>query len=751
MSVDDKLQLVLTAKNETDAALKAARAQIKALEREMIEVNKELDKPGNAARWEHLRAQMQDAQADMVRLKAESTRLRREMAEATQPAIVANRRLQTSFDALMRKMGTTGGAAARMSAALGRMSTGAAAFRAKWTVAVDKVKAKLTSMRAQLSSSSLVSGFSKMLPGLGMVAAGAVAMGVKTASSMEQTQMSFEQLTGSTEKAADMVQWLKDTATKTPFDLAGLTDSTKKLMAYGFTADEAKDKLMSIGDAAAATGIGTEGIDAMTTALGQMQAKQKISGEEMLQLTEANIPAWQMLADKMGTTVPKLQEMVQTQGGAAELYKSGALDDLFAAMNEQFAGGMERQSDTIAAHASNLMDKVSQSLGDLFGDDMFGPDVKKGLDALGDIFTQALGGLRKILTAIKGPMEAVFGFIGDHAAAFKAAAITVGVLTAALWLTNVALGAMNAVLLLNPITWIVIAIAAFVALLVEAYNHVDWFRAAVDAAWAWIKKAIAVFVNWFKAWVLPAIKMYLHAMGIYFRAIWTVVKFVFRVVAAVIRTTWGVIKGIFGAIGGFIRGPLAGAWRFIATSAKAAWDRVKSVFNTAKGIVTGVIDGIKGALRNIWNGLTDGLSSAVQQVKDTLASLPGVGSLIPGLWTGGPATAGRRYMVGEIGPELFVPRTGTPRMIGVGGPQVMTFPTDGFVVPSFALPDSLPGSAVPTVVTVGGASRGSDGAAAGLPGVHIDRIDAREDPDAIVRRIEAAQRRAMRIAAERSS
>ena len=31
-----------------------------------------------------------------------------------------------------------------------------------------------------------------------------------------------------------------------------------------------------------------------------MQAKQKITGEEMMQLTEAGIPAWKILAKQMG-------------------------------------------------------------------------------------------------------------------------------------------------------------------------------------------------------------------------------------------------------------------------------------------------------------------------------------------------------------------------------------------------------------------------------------------------------------------
>lgn len=756
--MDDKLRLTLTAKSEVDSAMKQARAQIRQLERDMIEVNKELDKPGNPQRWEQLRAQMQDAQADMVRLKAESGQLRKEMAEATAPAVAANKRLQTSFDALMRKMGMTGGAATRMSTALGRMSEGAAAFRTKWTAGLAGVQTKLDKFSAQVSDSKLMSGLGVGLraigPWAGLAGAGVAAMGVKTAAGLEQSRIAFTQMMGSADKAGEMVQWLSDTAAKTPFELEGLTSASQKLLAFGFDADSAKTTLMSIGDAAAASGKGAEGVDRITTAIGQMQAKQKLSGEEMMQLTEAGIPAWQILADKMGTTVPHLQDMAQSAGGAAKLFGKGALPALIDGMGEKYSGMMDKQSQSLAGLWSTLMDTVSMGAAKMIQQNM--PQIKAALTALisgaGAAFEKVSGAIR-VMGAVLGPLlrfivdnkEAVAAFVGTllaGAAAFK-------VLQVATMAFNVVMGILNGTMALNPVGAIVVAIAALVAGLVYAYRHVDWFKTAVDAAWAAIKKAVAVFVNWFKAWVLPAIKLYLHAMGVYFRTIWTVVKFVFRVVVGVIKVAWGAIRNVFSAIGGVIRGPLATAWRFISTSAKSSWDRVRSVFAAARGMVTGVINGIKSALSNIWHGLTDGLASAVQTVKDTLSRLPGVGHLIPGLWTGGPAAAGQRYMVGEIGPELYVPRTGAPKMIGVHGPEILSFPTAGFVVPSFALA-SMPDSAVPTVVA-SGAVRGSDGASAGLPGVHIDRIDAREDPELIVRRIEAAQRRAARIAAERAS
>ena len=105
----------------------------------------------------------------------------------------------------------------------------------------------------------------------------------------------------------------------------------------------------------------------------------------------------------------------------------------------------------------------------------------------------------------------------------------------------------------------------------------------------------------------------------------------------------------------------------------------------------------------IENGLVDGIMSAIDGTKSLSESLSGVlkqlgrmfltagigsfnvggkgGSgllgLIPGLANGGPATAGRPYVVGERGPELFVPnRSGTVVPNGAMGGASVTVNVD---------------------------------------------------------------------------
>ena len=77
----------------------------------------------------------------------------------------------------------------------------------------------------------------------------------------------------------------------------------------------------------------------------------------MLQLTEAGIPAWQMLADKIGKSVPEVMDMVSK--GAVDA--ATGINALVEGMNQKFGGMMEQQSHTIQGTWSTLMDGIDQT------------------------------------------------------------------------------------------------------------------------------------------------------------------------------------------------------------------------------------------------------------------------------------------------------------------------------------------------------------------------------------------------------
>ena len=187
--------------------------------------------------------------------------------------------------------------------------------------------------------------------------AGLGAYAVKLAGNFQNAQVAFTNMLGSADKANAFIADLQQFAAKTPFNFSGLTQASQKMLAYGFTADQILPTLTAVGDAAAGLGAGQEGIDRITLALGQMGAKGKVSAEEMRQLTETGLPAWQMLADKMGVSISDAMDQVTEGTVSAET----GITALVEGMENKFGGLMDQQSTTIQGSWSNLMDSLEQS------------------------------------------------------------------------------------------------------------------------------------------------------------------------------------------------------------------------------------------------------------------------------------------------------------------------------------------------------------------------------------------------------
>jgi tape measure domain-containing protein len=155
---------------------------------------------------------------------------------------------------------------------------------------------------------------------------------------MEQARIGFTTMLGSAERAEAFLRDVADFAVRTPFEFPELLDASKRMLAYGFAAEDVLPTLEAVGNASAAVGLGTEGINRIILALGQMRAKGKLSAEEMRQLTEAGIPAWEMLAEAMGKTTAEIMDM-QSKG---LIPADRAIKMLVEGMNKRF-GGMMKQ------------------------------------------------------------------------------------------------------------------------------------------------------------------------------------------------------------------------------------------------------------------------------------------------------------------------------------------------------------------------------------------------------------------------
>ena len=320
----------------------------------------------------------------------------RSAAQAAAKQEDATTKLERAQMELAQATSSANAAAKMQSSMLGRLSSMASSASSS----LGKMSSKLSdaSSRIQGVGMSMTAGITAPM------AAGVAAMGnfaLSTASAAETTEISFTTMLGSAEAAESMMADLSDFATKTPFELSGLQSATRQLLAYGFTADEIIPMLTKVGDATAALGTGQYGIEAVTRALGQMQTRGKVSAEDMLQLTEQGIPAWEYLARAIGTDTAGAMEAV-TDGA---ITASEGIAAITKGMEEDFGGMMESQSKTVQGLMSNLSDAIERPLMALRDTDAyehFAEALAKVVDSAGPFVESLLPHMEKGIDGVAG-------------------------------------------------------------------------------------------------------------------------------------------------------------------------------------------------------------------------------------------------------------------------------------------------------------------------------------------------------------
>jgi tape measure domain-containing protein len=187
---------------------------------------------------------------------------------------------------------------------------------------------------------------------------------LKLAGDAEQAGIAFETMLGSAEKSQKFLSELKKYAADSPFDLAGLRDSSRQMLGMGFAVDRVLPMLRNFSDASAGLGLGSEGIKRLTLVMGQMQAKTKVQGDEILQMSEMGIPAIQMLADNMHVTQAAVLDM--TSKGLVPANK--AIRVILDGLDKRYGGLSDKQAKTLTGMYNKLKDTFDNDILKRWGD-----------------------------------------------------------------------------------------------------------------------------------------------------------------------------------------------------------------------------------------------------------------------------------------------------------------------------------------------------------------------------------------------
>lgn len=222
-----------------------------------------------------------------------------------------------------------------------------------------------------------------------------------------QAEVALTTMIGSGTKAQAFLSELKTFAASTPFEFPDLLNAAQRMKALGFDAEAVIPIMRGIGNAVADLGGGQEKINRITLALGQMQTAGKVNAQDMRQLTEAGINAWQALADKIGVSVPQAMEMARK----GIISSAEAIPAILEGMQKQFGDSMDAQMKTLTGRWSNIKDQISFVLA----------DIGKALTPLAEtalsVVEPIVNGVRSAVEAftnlsppVKGVIEAVVAF-----------------------------------------------------------------------------------------------------------------------------------------------------------------------------------------------------------------------------------------------------------------------------------------------------------------------------------------------------
>lgn len=441
------------------------------------------------------------------------------------------------------------------------------------------------------------------------------------------------------------------------------------LQSVGLSADDAAKRTITMSERAADMGAiwGTSTAEAMEAIdkamMGQTKGLQKFN----VKISSAEIEARAMAAG-----------YVDAAGKVTDAGKAIAAQELI----------LEKTANVQGAYAENSKDLGSQQ------------DIMRA--KMRDLQAEIGGKLLPIIVQLMQAVQPLLNFIADNIQWLLPLAGIIAGIAAAIKVWTLAQGALNLVMMANPIGLIVAAVAAFIAILVIAYQKVDWFRNAVDAmgraavdAFNWVKDAAVTAFNWIKdnwplllailtgpfgAAVAIIVKNWdsivdffrglpeklgrvlapvVDAITYPFKVAWNSVEYVAKLITNVWNWVVDSIRWLFGQVWNIITWPFNQAWGVVEYVAKrfvGVWqwfvDSLRWLFGGVYDIITWPFRRAMDAIKWLWNTTIGGFGFTVPS---WIPLVGGKGFRIPEMASGGIVTRPTIALIGEAGPEAVIP------------------------------------------------------------------------------------------------
>ena len=489
---------------------------------------------------------------------------------------------------------------------------------------------------ASQAISKVVDGFKELVGGA-----------VDYQKSMEYYTTSFTVMTGSADKASETVQKLADIGATTPFDMPQLADATSLLMNFGFSADDAVDSMMMLGDISQGN---ADKLNTIARAYGKMNSAQKVSLESINMMIDAGFNPLQEISEKTGESMQSLYDRV-SKGKMS-------VDEITESMKRSTSEGgkyfqsMDAQSQTLDGRLSTLSDTVNSKLGGVLqpilqkAADEWIPNVTNAIDNMDidsvvSVIDEIVSGVGDLFGFIMDNGDTIISLVAGIGAAmltWNVASMINGVVTsikafqAANEGATIAQALLNGVMNANPIMLVVTLLAGLITTIVTLWNTNEGFRDAVISVWDALKEtvgnaitSVGEFINNIIAW-FQTLSEYIGAfLGEVIGNVqsWAsnMVSMAYEAGSNFVNMVVSFISGLPSAVWNWLSSTLTHARNFAGQLAQAGT-------NAARGLANNIINGIKSLPGQLYNwgvdmvkGIANGIRNAIGYVTSAVSAV----------------------------------------------------------------------------------------------------------------------------------
>ena len=426
--------------------------------------------------------------------------------------------------------------------------------------------------------------------------------------------------------------------------------------ALGFSAEDTAEAIGLMGNAGIKS---TQAGTALRTIMSNLSGEVKICGNSIGEVAIATTNADGSMRDLSAiladcrTAFSGLSES-EKAAAAEALVGKNAMSGFLALMNAAPAD-IEKVSSAIANCDGKSAEMAATMQDNLAGQLTI---LKSQLQELAISFGEILmPAIRQIVTWVQGFVDKLNGMdegtkntivtIGLLAAAIGPVLIVIGKVVSAVGsimtfiptliggISSIGggLSALWGILAANPVTLVIAAIAALIAIFVALWNNCEGFREFWINLWNVIKDAAIAVWNGLKdffsnIWnaITGAAQSIWNGLKDFFSGLWEGIKNIFETVLGVIQTVvstvWNAIKNVIETVTNAIASFLSSAWEAIRNTVTTVMEAIRSVITSVweaiKSAVTAVLSAIKDVVVSAWEAIKNAISTAMEAIRSAV-------------------------------------------------------------------------------------------------------------------------------------